>query len=161
LQVLGFNGATIFQPWKCQVAAEDGLLIYASMGPRFFNRGNDQSGSCSLPHHKLQWGHDFSTVEIQKLCFPSEPGDMLQWGHDFSTVEMTLPKDYCEANGIASMGPRFFNRGNWSTTMAHRLPPMSGFNGATIFQPWKSLCQHILHWRSNSFNGATIFQPWK
>jgi len=62
---------------------------------------------------KLQWGHDFSAVEIERNCAIVSPGPLasmgprlfsrgnkiesreytvsssgLQWGHDFSAVEM-------------------------------------------------------------------------
>jgi len=109
------------------------------MGPRFFNRGNQpalmKDTSAAL---ELQWGHDFSTVEIaftgssvlqEQLASMGPrffnrgnsvyvgfaawcPGPLLQWGHDFSTVEMALQLTKQRDPAFASMGPRFFNRGN-------------------------------------------------
>ncbi len=109
----GFNGATTFQPWKC------GIGISNSEGPI-----------------KLQWGHDFSAVEIGEVGRQVVIGD------------------------VASMGPRLFSRGN---LRAYQQPVccLLCFNGATTFQPWKwsrtsSNCQ-----RNTCFNGATTFQPWK
>jgi len=89
--------------------------IRASMGPRFFNRGNSGDALAAIAKIKaLQWGHDFSTVEIRR----NRPMQR-------------------RAFKRASMGPRFFNRGNrpiWSKVVIWNLC----FNGATIFQPWKS-----------------------
>ena len=82
------------------------------------------------------------------------------------------------------MGPRHFSRGNWNEWF-HQAFLWTCFNGATAFQPWKSLSigqanqgqqasmgpRHFS--RGNvgrlrpasfgtlSFNGATAFQPWK
>jgi len=60
-----FNGATTFQPWKWYEASIGLLSDDASMGPRLFSRGNCQEkGNPKLPDMPLQWGHDFSAVEI-------------------------------------------------------------------------------------------------
>ena len=85
------------------------------MGPRLFSRGNGGKGAIEkLAEALLQWGHDFSAVEISfwrtgigcwkrssfngattfqpwKSCQNlqlSEPSMPLQWGHDFSAVEI-------------------------------------------------------------------------
>ena len=84
-----FNGATTFQPWK-------------------YVQPDEAPGGLS----KLQWGHDFSAVEINVTAVPDpvsssfngattfqpwkSPGcshsqtlpNKLQWGHDFSAVEI-------------------------------------------------------------------------
>jgi len=38
----------------------------------------------------LQWGHDFSAVEMMFLEYDTAYFDELQWGHDFSAVEIRL-----------------------------------------------------------------------
>ena len=92
--VFGFNGATTFQPWKYGLV---GLIrrhfLDASMGPRLFSRGN------------VADTRDFSRGSSQ-----------LQWGHDFSAVEMR--RDLGSVHGLqaASMGPRLFSRGNDTQT---------------------------------------------
>jgi len=108
-----FNGATTFQPWKWLIHPDLPFLFTASMGPRLFSRGNRTSGDSSenVPW-LLQWGHDFSAVEIhpgrhkgppgccfngattfqpwksQKPAQESPATTPLQWGHDFSAVEI-------------------------------------------------------------------------
>ena len=61
----------------------------------------------------LQWGHDFSAMEITGLRVDTrqQPPE-LQWGHDFSAMEIT--------KGV-QQGIKIAVR----------------FNGAMTFQPWK------------------------
>ena len=109
----------------------------ASMGPRLFSRGNAGVATSYLPSELLQWGHDFSAVEMTAWTLkPLNPCSLLQWGHDFSAVE------------IASV---LFILANWPTS----------FNGATTFQPWKWCYRYWILPKCCSFNGATTFQPWK
>ena len=89
------------------------------------------------PVSMLQWGHDFSAVEMPRQ---TEPGSrshccfngattfqpwklrvdvdnrrgpkLLQWGHDFSAVEIEKHIAPLQLDAIASMGPRLFSRGN-------------------------------------------------
>jgi len=61
----------------------------ASMGPPIFIGGNllsglDDDGSPL----SLQWGHRFSSVEINAAETLSAVTLELQWGHRFSSVEM-------------------------------------------------------------------------
>ena len=61
----------------------------ASMGPRLFSHGNKVS-EVSRPANwqRLQWGHDFSAMEIP-TDITIQGGLMeLQWGHDFSAMEI-------------------------------------------------------------------------
>jgi len=109
----GFNGATTFQPWKSMSGCNRCGRCCASMGPRLFSRGNCLHG-CPCPSCKntLQWGHDFSAVEIlvhrerpdqSKLCF----------------------------NGATTFQP-------WKCLESRRVGACHHrFNGATTFQPWK------------------------
>ena len=73
---MGFNGATTFQPWK------------------------------SERKRNLQ-----------------DIGMKLQWGHDFSAVEMVVAEDASERLKFASMGPRLFSRGNISPLIELNSPP--------------------------------------
>ncbi len=136
----------------------------------------------------LQWGHDFSTVEIWK-------SHRIAWT-GIGTASMG-PRFFNRGNAEsmtkiwdvppASMGPRFFNRGNWRNSRKDGIRRNSSFNGATIFQPWKFRRRTRGHREDQSasmgprffnrgnpsqstyatsrlqarFNGATIFQPWK
>jgi len=136
------NRATIFQPWKCWIYVDEQGPIWslqwghdfstveiksqwrhplsdghASMGPRFFNRGNQvtRTRSCSGSFHQASMGPRFfnrgNTAPGPIVTAPV--GVLLQWGHDFSAVEMM------EAGSKGK--PR----------------TVTGFNGATTFQPWK------------------------
>ena len=98
----------------------------ASMGPRLFSRGNTAKYCfCGPSIALLQWGHDFSAVEM-RTASPEPTGSCLhrfngattfqpwkstplplrlvdshelQWGHDFSAVEIR--------HGFACMSSRF------------------------------------------------------
>ncbi len=118
LLILASMGPRLFS--RGNIADTDAVLetgVVASMGPRLFSRGNSISAAywCGLIG-LLQWGHDFSAVEMRiglwevirgSRCFNGattfQPwkcsrmrvsidrmADGLQWGHDFSAVEMTV-----------------------------------------------------------------------
>ena len=61
------------------------------MGPRLFSRGNKPNKRIWVViDDTLQWGHDFSAVEIElKQDLTYRPRE-LQWGHDFSAVEIAV-----------------------------------------------------------------------
>ena len=83
------------------------------MGPRFFNRGKGKRAARDV-HHKdgLQWGRGFSTAESGKFSgMMAEQSKTLQWGRGFSTAERRIQVRMVDPEGVASMGPRFFNRG--------------------------------------------------
>jgi len=114
VKAMSFNGATTFQPWKsCWRWSAQRWALPASMGPRLFSRGNTFSGSlAAVTTIPLQWGHDFSAVEIElAIAIRDELGNPLQWGHDFSAVEIFI--------------------------LPGRPGLENSFNGATTFQPWK------------------------
>jgi len=59
------------------------------MGPRLFSRGNqEQRDRIENTEFELQWGHDFSAVEITVSPCSHFASFELQWGHDFSAVEI-------------------------------------------------------------------------
>ena len=84
----------------------------------------------------LQWGHDFSAVEMSSLDEAEALTKKLQWGHDFSAVEIAtkslmnallLELQWGHDFSAVEMPPR--------RTLSPQL--WSSFNGATTFQPWK------------------------
>ena len=46
---------------------------------------------------------------------------MLQWGRGFSTAETRIQPGDVQTESRASMGPRFFNRGNWVKQLHRKL----------------------------------------
>ena len=136
------------------------LVQKASMGPSFFKDGNSRKMESLANEIQLQWGHPFSRMEII-----------------FHAVR--VPR-----GALASMGPSFFKDGNVFLV----IPPLgftARFNGAILFQGWKSFSdlhpeRHLaeLQWghpfsrmemrnccsvpcRCQRFNGAILFQGWK
>ena len=124
-----------------------GPVVNASMGPRFFNRGN-QRCCCRLTSclSRLQWGRGFSTAEIRPSQSGLQPAAArfngaavfqprkyewpgsdrirqrrLQWGRGFSTAEIRKSCAPASRMICASMGPRFFNRGNCQHVPAELL----------------------------------------
>jgi len=108
-----FNGATTFQPWKFWRLPKVQWVKAASMGPRLFSRGNSAlHGSWGRSHSGLQWGHDFSAVEIS--------------GERLEIIRASI-----SFNGATTFQP-------WKlVSMTPISPPRLSFNGATTFQPWK------------------------
>ena len=153
----GFSTAEI-----CLAVTMSGMATsMPSMGPRFFNRGNVAAPNCSGCQCCLQWGRGFSTAEMHAGHVVDSLGRLsLQWGRGFSTAEMRPSSRRSRRHEHASMGPRFFNRGNtaqvdaWTVPM--RLQWGRGFSTAEI-RRWRSTCAH----RSDAFNGAAVFQPRK
>jgi len=88
-------------------------LIEASMGPRFFKRGEYAIQNLQVELARmLQWGHAFSSVESSREAPPHQhPATKLQWGHAFSSVERSARRMATHTAAEASMGPRFFKRG--------------------------------------------------
>ena len=106
------------------------------MGPRLFSRGNVGLRQLTTLLTLLQWGHDFSAVEMAPApvtIIAPDPASMgprlfsrgngedvhsailyglLQWGHDFSAVEIPFQLQPVHSHRLASMGPRLFSRGN-------------------------------------------------
>ena len=110
---------------------------------------------------RLQWGRDSSVAEIRQTlrqfqgrierfngaatlqsrkCFhakstPSRNG-RLQWGRDSSVAEIGTAGRVERGQGMASMGPRLFSRGNESKGVDRPLDTV-GFNGAATLQSRK------------------------
>ena len=132
----------------------------ASMGPQLFSCGDPTVRRLEKWEAKLQWGHNFSVVEIQ-------------------AVRESRGRCYG-----ASMGPQLFSCGDRPSGRALRHKPsrfngattfqlwrcprsvvflacLSGFNGATTFQLWRSLKETLVSQSKPCFNGATTFQLWR
>jgi len=163
----GFNGATLFQAWKRRYGPEYAASLLDG----------------------LQWGHAFSSVETcSTLPRPKIHRAILslQWGHAFSSVETFGIKPMAECldmsfNGAtlfqawkpwasapdgsqghrrASMGPRFFKRGNrWIKSQVELLKGAS--MGPRFFKRGNFTETPSKGVRLNRFNGATLFQAWK
>ena len=154
------------------------------MGPRLFSRGNVFLAFGTTSSEVLQWGHDFSAVEIftslNKLhqaggfngATTFQPWkshhsfqarltrQMLQWGHDFSAVEIPLAASIVARYSPASMGPRLFSRGNQLSRPVISKKSMASM-GPRLFSRGNGAGEA---WGGNKgycFNGATTFQPWK
>ncbi len=62
-----FNGATTFQSWISRIpACLFATIKLASMGPRLFSRGYPVDFCFVEGTKKLQWGHDFSVVDMTR-----------------------------------------------------------------------------------------------
>ncbi len=94
----------------------------ASMGPRLFRRGNNwQLGIGMKPIGSFNGATSFQTWKPVG-CRRGRPRvDGLQWGHVFSDVETISIYTSERADRLASMGPRFFRRGNAQEHGATRL----------------------------------------
>ncbi len=129
----GFNGATVFQPWRREVEfvseRTDGLKAF-------------------------QWSHGFSTMEtrarqgerIQKRQVSMEPRFFNHGDSGPPRAPITVRTD------MVSMEPRFFNHGDRPRWSGRPAQGKDGFNGATVFQPWRR------KGRGNVRRGGTWFQ---
>ncbi len=61
------------------------------MGPQLFSCGDmSKLGQTHTIVIKLQWGHNFSVVEIAYRNANGDTVTVLQWGHNFSVVEIGM-----------------------------------------------------------------------
>ncbi len=84
-----------------------------SMEPRLFSRGNPHGeASIAAAISPLQWSHDYLVVETElgTDCFVIT--NTLQWSHDYLVVETEYQRQNPTNQGIPSMEPRLFSRGN-------------------------------------------------
>ncbi len=130
-------GPRFFKRGECGVGEKGKRTDDASMGPRFFKRGERLSGGwsrCTVV--RLQWGHASSSVESVIENHPAMTIIKLQWGHASSSVESWRNIHTISGRHRASMGPRFFKRGEVSGTLVPAAE-WRGFNGATLLQAWR------------------------
>ena len=93
------------------------MILLASMGPRFFNRGNVRSWSGSRAMTpRLQWGRGFSTAETQLVDVASIHEYAASMGPRFFNRGNGPGPEVGSGRPCASMGPRFFNRGNTASS---------------------------------------------
>mgnify|MGYP001592728881 CR=1 FL=1 len=94
----------------------DVLYAWASMGPRFFKRGEFDLQSTDAERYAASMGPRF----FKRGEFSQRPAaaraTLLQWGHAFSSVESRSRRFEQQLNHNASMGPRFFKRGEQDMT---------------------------------------------
>src|SRR3972149_402079 len=108
-----FNGATLLQAWR------DYTALPSPPGTHWLQWGHASSSVerwrwTMMPRPQLgwlQWGHASSSVESALPLTQRSSSEQLQWGHASSSVES---RDFAELilpSSDASMGPRFFKRG--------------------------------------------------
>src|SRR5207247_1494696 len=73
---------------------------------------------------------------------------------------MALEADRID-EALASMGPRFSNRG-WVGAGGYKLSRKVSFNGSTVLEPWlgRDWAVEPQNGVSISFNGSTVLEPW-
>jgi hypothetical protein len=60
----------------------------------------------------LQWGRDLAIAEMPIFLRASLTMGPLQWGRDLAIAEIQIERLVLIDIGVASMGPRPFDRGN-------------------------------------------------
>src|SRR5260221_72179 len=84
----------------------------ASMGPRSWDRGEwGMLARMKIAAEKLQWGRGLGTAESSPNYARQFPDDPLQWGRGLGTAESFRAAFLREEFGLASMGPRSWDRG--------------------------------------------------
>ena len=108
----------------------------ASMGPRFFNRGNRElSDRCGINLAASMGPRFFNRGNALGIATHVFGAQASMGPRFFNRGNLPWPIASRRHHG-ASMGPRFFNRGNWRTTRRRALR-VASFNGAAVFQPRK------------------------
>ena len=84
-----FNGATTFQPWKYpQYDGFQAGIVVASMGPRLFSHGNDSRHLRRIEEINASMGPRLFSHGNHPSLPPQKTNGWLQWGHDFSAMEI-------------------------------------------------------------------------
>ena len=133
-----FNGATLLQAWRAHGCILRAIPCHGFNGATLLQAWRDLSVATHNERtSKLQWGHASSSVERWRILQTSRRTATLQWGHASSSVESSGPEDGCGRRPDASMGPRFFKRGEFRSGI--RSPTRTArFNGATLLQAWRA-----------------------
>jgi len=111
----------------------------ADVRPGERKRGPRPWGRDTRHRAQTKWSHGFPTMEThdELETLRSTKRVAFQWSHGFSTMET-------------------------QGRQCDRLTYSAGFNGATVFQPWRRHHgQSTSSARADRFNGATVFQPWR
>src|SRR3990172_883262 len=109
----------------------------ASMGPRFFKRGEARPG-CRFQVESSSF-NGATLLQAWRVVEVETDGNtllVLQWGHASSSVESLITFQTQITTHVASMGPRFFKRGE-NHIDELPLPRRTSFNGATLLQAWR------------------------
>jgi len=109
----------------------------------------------------LQWGRAFSSAEIR--FFPIQnlhPSILLQWGRAFSSAEINIGGWCDKIHHGASMGPRFFKRGNWVMDFISQFGLKASMGPRFFKRGNRSNCCSC-NYRIHCFNGAALFQARK
>ncbi len=179
-----FNGATLLQAWRGgdpssltrgrqsasmgprffkrgEAAAGDGRqgMAGASMGPRFFKRGEVSSSSL---HERRKWRFNGATL-LQAWRDPIDddifsPSRCFNGATLLQAWRVTSVED-ADVSGLASMGPRFFKRGE-GALVEHITEYLPASMGPRFFKRGEYRCLLCRLPTSEGFNGATLLQAW-
>jgi len=131
-------GPRLFRRGNCRMIDRIDATVRASMGPRLFRRGNEVSLGQPRPGQVASMGPRlFRRGNGKDSALVRRWRAKLQWGHVFSDVEIEKGAPGQAQRRRASMGPRLFRRGNPGQDQRLRSRA-DRFNGATSFQTWKS-----------------------
>ncbi len=133
-----FNGATLLQAWRAHGQSPIRAALVASMGPRFFKRGE----TATVTYSRL-WGLRFNGATLLQA-----------WRDGARAADETR-------GDRASMGPRFFKRGELIllSTLTDKTTRLQWGHASSSVESrpnWGSSCEQ---WRR--FNGATLLQAWR
>jgi len=165
-----------------------------SMEPRFFNHGDGISPRHDIIYRLLafQWSHGSSTMETVLLLWLRLADGGVHVSMEprfFNHGDVNTSGSRWDLGSPVSMEPRFFNHGDRPASPTSSRQCRAGFNGATVFQPWRPAYNLAPPRRPQSpvvsmeprffnhgdqtaqtrlgqclrarFNGATVFQPWR
>src|SRR3989304_1894505 len=157
-----FNGAPFLQAWRARSLAHRPCRLrrlqwgHASSSVERFTKGQTMTSRTTLqwghasssvescPFRpaagdavRLQWGHASSSVERLARCAMRRATARLQWGHASSSVESARRGAVALHARLASMGPRFFKRGEPGAGV-RKSGSRRSFNGATLLQAWRA-----------------------
>ena len=86
---LASMGPRLFSRGNVGFAIERRIYIQASMGPRLFSRGNEESrGDLVLSPDRFNGATTFQPWKFISGVTSPDVAILLQWGHDFSAVEI-------------------------------------------------------------------------
>ena len=105
------------------------------MGPQLFSCG-DMETKCSSSSFSvsLQWGHNFSVVEMRANDAVSFGLRLLQWGHNFSVVEIVhrRAEKQCVARFNGATTFQLWRLGINPLLLAHCIPLQWGHNFSVV-----------------------------
>ncbi len=154
-------GPRFFKRGECIQAIPFDHPAKASMGPRFFKRGERLLGG----HREIRPHASMGPRFFKRGESVDEPLDTIA-SRDASMGPRFFKRGEGRDAGddrvrfFASMGPRFFKRGETTPARVTRQSRYR-FNGATLLQAWRVHPQRQLIAIPLRFNGATLLQAWR